>query len=1092
MLDQFFVTSPTPSILVLPISYNLLIVLISVAVAICSAVLGMYTVGISQHNRSSLLTQQIAIFGGSCSLGVGIWAMHFIGLLSMDFCAEVRYQLDTTLLSVLPAFFASTIALHLLAKKNPTLTQLVIGGVLIGAGIGTMHYVGMSAIQTAPLLRYDPTWFFLSLMIAVSLAVLAVWVRFDLVNKGRISAKQSIWVSGITLGLAISGMHYASMYGARFIGKPSNIDYHTIEHHLELALIIACAALIVGIVILSGIALYRSRLMKQELSDREQQYRTLIANIPGVAYRCEAVGDWFMIFASDAITQVTGHDKRRFIRRDLSIISIIHPDDIQRVRQTVNDALAAHRSYVVEYRIIHANGGERWISESASGVYNEKHQPIWIDGVMIDITESKLRAAEHEGIVFAMRQALAVAEFDMNGYLLDANENFLTMMGYTLEELRHRHHRMLCHPGEAESQGYLDFWQALNDGHFQSREFCRLAKDAREVWIQAAYNPILNSDGKPWKVVKLAIDLSLRKEMERDLIDARDRAEQASAAKGMFLANMSHEIRTPMNAIIGFTDVLLQSELSNTQRSQLNTVSHAAKSLLGLLNDILDTAKLERGAVELDPDDFSLYDMCNNLISTYALQANNKGIALHLQYDDATPPSIHGDALRIRQIITNLLGNAIKFTEKGSVTLSVKHQPDYFEFAITDTGIGIPEERLERIFSPFTQADASMARRFGGTGLGTTIAHQLITLMNGTIDVTSEMGKGSCFTIRLPLPVAKQGASWHQVEKTHLPCLGILAVDDVPENLELLSLLLSKDGHQVTKARNGKEAIAQYQKGNFDIILMDVQMPEMDGLTATQHIRKWETSIGREGIPIIALTASVLPKDRQDAINAGMNGFATKPIDFPLLQKEIAKVLSLLPNDKSADSTALSPSASNTIQVIDWDSATVRWGDRQLLIKMIHKFLADYSGYSQKILAAAPEDQPALAHKIKGVATNLGLQVVGNIAGEIEHGKLKVADGVLQLEEAMQMVQNIVPAPEMESVSAITPQIDVKACQESLLALKAACKKATIDDAALSQLQSQLPESALRTVTEFLDCFEFDEAEAEIDKLLATCLKAIQ
>jgi PAS domain S-box-containing protein len=251
---------------------------------------------------------------------------------------------------------------------------------------------------------------------------------------------------------------------------------------------------------------------------------------------------------------------------------------------------------------------------------------------MIDITDSRLQAAEYEGVVYAIRQALAVVEFDMDGHILTANDSFLALTGYRLDELQGRHHSVLCQPEEAASAACQTFWSDLRAGRFQTGEFLRTGKDGRQVWIQAVYNPILDLDGKPCKVVKLASDVTSRKRMEQDLMAERDRAEQASAAKGMFLANMSHEIRTPMNAIIGFAQLLLDGSLQPEQRRHLQTINQSARALLGLLNGVLDTAKLERGALELDEADYSLHELCQQLVDAFALQARDKQLALQLDY----------------------------------------------------------------------------------------------------------------------------------------------------------------------------------------------------------------------------------------------------------------------------------------------------------------------------------------------------------------------------------------------------------------------------------------------------------------------------
>ena len=273
------------------------------------------------------------------------------------------------------------------------------------------------------------------------------------------------------------------------------------------------------------------------------------------------------------------------------------------------------------------------------------------------------------------------------------------------------------------------------------------------------------------------------------------------------------------------------------QRRHLGTVQHAARSMLRLLNDILDTAKLEKGAVELEIADFSLQEVCDQILASLRIHAGKKGLALQCVTDDRVPPYLRGDALRLQQVLLNLLGNALKFTERGHVLLRLDYHDGTLVMEVEDTGIGIAAQHLERIFDPFAQADASTTRQFGGTGLGTTISRQLVALMGGSISVRSTLGVGTTFTVCVPLPVGQATAAVATVSHAvQLPPLRMLVVDDVPANIELLQIHLDRGRHQVTVARDGESAVAAYEAGRFDVVLMDLQMPGMDGLEATRRI----------------------------------------------------------------------------------------------------------------------------------------------------------------------------------------------------------------------------------------------------------------
>ncbi|NWK80110.1 PAS domain S-box protein [Aquitalea sp. LB_tupeE] len=1201
MLDAFFIFTDSRTLPLLPGIYQPWLVALSILVAIVTSVVTLFMAGLAARTLSRS-QRQMALLSGALFQGIGIWAMHFVGMLAFDLCTSVRYDLPLTLLSILPAFCASWVTLNMLASPRVSRPQLLLGGLLVGAGIGGMHYTGMAAMQMAPILRYAPGWFVFSLLIAILLATLSLWIRFGLRQLARLGEGRTNLLAGCIMGFAIAGMHYSGMLSARFIGVAEPAGRVMAENG-KMAAVVALLTLCAGVLVLAGNALLRYRqlaaeksagearlqavvdtavdgiismdargrvlemnraaelmfgwqsaelvgrninmlmpepyrsghdaylahylqtgdarvigvgrevsarrkdgsvfpirlavgrvdtgrepmfvgfvtdisertAMERELKLRESQYRTLIDNMPGVAFRSRVDQDWSKIFISDSISELCGWPAASFVDGSISLLSIMHPDDVQRVRDTVSQAVRDRHSYVVEYRLFHMAGGERWVSESAGIVFDLDEQPQWLDGVMIDITDSRLRAAEYEGVVYAIRQALAVVEFDMSGHILTANDSFLALTGYRLDELQGRHHRVLCQPEEVASSAYQTFWSGLRAGQFQSGEFLRQGKDGRQVWIQAVYNPILDLDGKPCKVVKLASDVTDRKHMEQDLMAARDRAEQASAAKGMFLANMSHEIRTPMNAIIGFAQLLLDGNLQPEQRRHLQTINQSARALLGLLNGVLDTAKLERGALELDEADYALHELCQQLVDAFALQARDKQLVLQLDYAADCPDLLYGDVLRMRQILTNLLGNAVKFTEHGQVVLQVRCQADRLHISVSDSGIGIAPDRLDSIFAPFSQADASMARRFGGTGLGTTIARQLVELMGGSIGVRSQLGVGTTFDISLPLQAACGSQQPGTATPTlALPPLRVLAVDDVPENLELLQLMLQREGLQVTTAGGGAEAVALHADQRFDVVLMDVQMPEVDGLEATRQLRAQEAHSGQPPTPVIALTASVLSQDRKDAEAAGMNGFAVKPLDMASLRQEIARVTGL-----SGAVADVSRSNSQQLALIDWDGALARWGEREVLVERIRRFLADNQAQLAALADADAVSCRQQAHRLRGLAANLGLaQLQQQLAGVEQAAACSPA----QAEAIDTIMAGLAAALPASGTALVTEVADSTAAplpaaaRPWLQRVMAACGQASLDDEAMQALAALLPAASLHALQAALDDFDFDAA----------------
>ncbi len=590
------------------------------------------------------------------------------------------------------------------------------------------------------------------------------------------------------------------------------------------------------------------------------------------------------------------------------------------------------------------------------------------------------------------------------------------------------------------------------------------------------------------------------RENEKKLNKALKASKAAAHAKTSFLANMSHEIRTPMNAIIGFSEILTQTKLDDMQSKHINTINRSAKSLLSLLNDILDIAKVEEGRLEIEAIIFNLPQVIDDVLSTLSIKALEKNIMINLQYDPALPNSFIGDPARLRQVLINLIGNAIKFTDEGSVTLQVEpeKEKDFLHFKIKDTGIGIPANRLETIFAPFTQADTSTTRKYGGTGLGTTISRQIVECMKGKIWVESEEGVGSIFHFTVFIPQADSAApSKASTGKTQAAfratrALKILLAEDIPENVELASIRLEAVGHQLDVAVNGLEAVEKFSKGSYDLILMDVQMPVMDGLEATRKIRKMEVKLGGH-IPIISLSASVLMRDKTDCVEAGMDGFVSKPIDFNKLFAEITKVI---PKDSGTviDELEISPPKNNTdfpeLVGIDTRQGLKNWRDAKRYSQSLISFSKNHQQDGLLIKQALEnkdlEAAAKISHALKGVAGNLSITHVANIATEINSALKDKRGGYEPLvDELNKSIDEIVAVinqlDNQADIRSDNQKVDFNANKVTKLFNDMLAALETDDpnniEPILEQLKSSLKWSQLKILVDHVENFSFREAE---------------
>jgi PAS domain S-box-containing protein len=607
--------------------------------------------------------------------------------------------------------------------------------------------------------------------------------------------------------------------------------------------------------------------------------------------------------------------------RSLSIFDkLTHPDDVESDLNSFKRLAAGEVDHLhLDKRYLLRDGRLVWATVKLSLVRDAAGTPHYILGLAADITERKraeeeLRASERQLRAFIEDAPVAVAMFDRDIRYIAASRRWITDYGFGRTDLfgvclydaipnfpekwKETHRRGLA--GEKQHVDE-DQWMRA-DGNLQ--------------WVSWALHPWRDPSGTIGGIIISAEDISQRKLSDQLLHDAKRAAEAANAAKSTFLANMSHEIRTPLNGILGMTELILDTELTADQRENLDLVHFSADSLLSIINDILDFSKIEAGKLDIELIPFQLRESLQQILKTCAIRAQQKGLQFSFNAPVDVPDAVIGDPGRLRQVLLNLVGNAIKFTERGQILVAVAAAFPVdgrvlLHFGVKDTGIGIPPEMQEKIFAAFAQADGSMARKYGGTGLGLAICVRLVEMMGGRIWVESVPQQGSIFHFTLDLalsvesaisidgqPGSSEGASQTQppLSATLEAVAGrgcrVLLVEDNAVNRTLAQRLLQKRGFTVSIAVDGKQAIAATQSDEFDLVLMDIQMPEMDGFEATAEIRKREKLTGRR-TPIIALTAHALKEDRERCLSARMDAYVTKPIRPAELFSVIQNVLRL-------------------------------------------------------------------------------------------------------------------------------------------------------------------------------------------------------
>lgn len=529
------------------------------------------------------------------------------------------------------------------------------------------------------------------------------------------------------------------------------------------------------------------------------------------------------------------------------------------------------------------------------------------------------------------------------------------------------------------------------DGVSDSYEIPIRTKHGEMRWWLISGAPLYDENNIQLGSIGIHLDITEQKQLEDDLIEAKKAAEKSAKAKEVFLANMSHEIRTPMNAIVGMSSQLQKTSLTKTQESYIQTINTAADNLLVIINDILDFSKIEAGKIELEYISFSIRELISHTMEMFQLKAEEKGIALQMEFDERLADYYIGDPYRINQIITNLVSNAVKFTKAGKVKISCKKvyneqvKTDTVEFKISDTGIGIDEHFLNNIFNKFSQEDQSVTRKYGGTGLGMSICKQLTELMGGNIHIHSRKGEGTtvivCFNLTIGENVQPSETVTEHINKEVLNGKHILLVEDNELNRMVAIAILSDYGLVITECVNGLEAIEYLKDNDVDLVLMDVSMPVMDGLEATSYIRN---VLQKNSLPIVALTANNIKGEENKCIEAGMNSYVSKPYtETGLVNTMIAAIQKKVKNDISNTDTTSSESLYNISNI-----EMLARQDEAFKKRILEVFCADATNTINKLNEAYPNKNFAqirfVVHAIKVPLHTLNIHSLVTVATQIE------------------------------------------------------------------------------------------------------------
>lgn len=834
-------------------TYSPLLVVTSVLVAIAASYTALDLAGRITAARGR--TRYAWLAGGSLAMGFGIWSMHFIAMLAYHLPVPMGYHVEEVVLSAAVAVAASLFALLIASGSKGRIVSFLAGGALMGPAIAGMHYIGMAAVRVPAPLSYSPPLVVLSVVIAITASCAALWLAFFFRKTRRGKLAWGKPASAVIMGFAIAGMHYTAMAAAHFgTMNPALLTDERVVATPGMALAVLLSSMVIlGIALAGGF-----------IDRRMQDQRQTVGRLASVL---------------DATTDYAGTTD-------------------------------------VHGRFLYLNQAGRRMLGIAPG----------------------------EDVRF-----LTLADIYPPRMVDELNDEII--------------------PG------------TIRDGVWKGETFFR-HRDGREIPVSLVALAHRSVDGEVEFLSGIARDISEQVAIRQALEQARADADRAAAAKTSFLANMSHEIRTPLNGIMGMLELLLDTELTAEQHRHADLMSVSADALLAIVNDVLDLSKIEAGQLDLEDVAFDLHALVDSAVRLHAIRAAEQRIELLYDMPVDVPGWVRGDPGRLRQVLTNLIGNAVKFTHQGEVALhvavrEVAHGRGIIHFSVKDTGIGIPPEVLETLFRPFKQADASTTRKYGGTGLGLSIARRLVNLMGGDIQVTSHAGRGSEFSFELSLPV-QQRTEPGPVVNGELRGARVLVVDDNATNRRLVREMLGAVGCEVTEASDAFAGIERLRQAARDgqpyrLLITDLLMPERDGFELASLVRQ---DPALAGVRVMLLTSAGRRGDGQRARELGVDAYLLKPI--------------------------------SRVELLEATRATLSGGANATAGQLVTRYTIEESRHVRRILLA--EDNPVNQQVAAGM-----LRKRGHHVDIVENGRLAVTAA---LSKPYHMILMDVQMPELDGLSA--------------------------------------------------------------------------